>query len=231
MALVLGVVALLLVLASIAFQLVKWVGGHDVVYGLVELTFVGNERNFPTLFSSLILAFASLCLAVIAALTRKAKRPDVARWGVLSAGFLYLAFDEGLSLHERMSIPIQKALGQGALGFHHTYWAIPGLAGLIAVGLFFLGFLRRLPATTRFLFLLAAVVYVGGAIGVEMFSGNYAEAHGERLGYSMVVTLEETLEMAGVIVFIYALLDYVARTFGEVRFRLGSASPHGEGGI
>ena len=198
----------------------KWVGGHDVVYGLVKLTFVGDERNFPTLFSSLILAFASLCLAVVAALIGRARRPDFSKWVILSAGFLYMAFDEALSLHERMSIPIKTALGEGALGFHHTYWAIPGLAGLLVLGLFFIGFLRRLPPRTRVLFLLAAAIFVGGAIGVEMFSGDFAEVHGEKLAYSMVVTVEESLEMAGVILFIYAVLDYVARTFGEIRFRL-----------
>jgi hypothetical protein len=218
---VLTAAAVFVVLLSTAFQLIKYVGGHDEAMGLVALTFVGNERNIPTLFSVLDLAFAALCLAVIAALTRKNRRPDFTKWVVLSAGFLYLAFDEALSLHERMSIPIKAALGEGALGFHHTYWAIPGLAGVIVLGLYFLRFLIRLPARTRTLFVLAGVIFVGGAVGTELFGGDYAEAHGEKLGYAMVSTVEESLEMAGVIVFIYALLDYVAREYREVLFEVG----------
>jgi hypothetical protein len=221
---VLGAVALLLILVSTAFQVVKWVGGRDEALGLVGLTFLGSERNIPTMFSSLILAFAAMCCAVAAASTSARKMPDVPKWVILAAGFLYLAFDEALSLHEQMSVPVKKALGEGALGFRHTYWAIPALAGLIVVGLFFLGFLRRLPARTRFLFLLAGAVYIGGAIGIEMLTGVYYYAYGgERLGFNLVVTLEETFEMAGVILFIYAVLDYIARTFGEVRFRLAGA--------
>jgi hypothetical protein len=224
---VLGAVAVILILVSVAFQLVKFVGGHDEALGLVALTNVGSERNFPALYSSLNLAFASLCCAVVAAMTRKSRMPDVSRWVVLAAGFLYLAFDEALSLHERMSLPIQNLIGKGTLGFRHSFWTIPAFIGLVALALFFLGFLRRLPGRTRLLVVLAGVVYVGGAMGVEYLSGNYAEAHGEKLGYNMIVTVEETLEMSGVILFIYAILDYLARTFGEVRFRLGEGSARG----
>ena len=222
---VLSVVAVLVVLLSTAFQLIKYVGHHDEVFGLVELTFVGNERNIPTLFSVLDLAFASLLLAVIAAITRKNRRPDFSKWVVLAVGFMYLAFDEALSLHERMSVPIKKMVGEGALGFHHTYWAIPGLAGVIVVGLYYLRFLFRLPARTRILFVVAGVIFIGGAVGVEMLSGDFYDTHGDTLGYSMVVTLEESLEIAGVIVFVYAILDYVAREYGEVLFELGAPGP------
>jgi hypothetical protein len=36
------------------------------------------------------------------------------------------------------------------------------------------------------------------------------------------VTIEESLEMAGLIIFIWALLKYLAENFGEVRFRIES---------
>jgi hypothetical protein len=66
----------------------------------------------------------------------------------------------------------------------------------------------------------AATLLIGGAIGIELVGGRYAELHGsEHLTYSMIVTLEESLEMAGVIVFIYALLKYIADNYKEVQFR------------
>ena len=47
----------------------------------------------------------------------------------------------------------------------------------------------------------------GGAIGVELIGGRYLELHGvENLTYAMITTVEESLEMAGVIIFIWALL-------------------------
>lgn len=77
----------------------------------------------------------------------------------------------------------------------------------------------RLPARTAFLFVVSGAVYVGGAIGFELIGGYYAKANGvENLTYSMISTVEESLEMSGVIVFIYALLKYIADNYQEVRF-------------
>ena len=41
------------------------------------------------------------------------------------------------------------------------------------------------------------------------------------------MAIEETLEMAGIIVFIYALLNYIAANYQEVQFGFGDS----EGGI
>lgn len=217
--------AVLLVLVSTGGQLIKYLAGHDEALGLISLTFVGNERNFPTLFSVFILAFAALCCAVIAVLAKKRRDPDPSRWAILSFGFLYLAFDEALSLHERLSVPVRALLGSGTLGFRHSFWTIPAILGSIALGLFFLGFLLRLPAKTRFLFLTAAFLFIGGAAGMEIIGGNYAESHGgdQNLTYAMIATVEESLEMGSVILFIYALLAYIAENYGEVRFQLGDS--------
>jgi hypothetical protein len=216
---VLGAAALFLVLLSTAAYLIKFVTGHDEVFGLLSLVFLDRERNFPTMFSVLILAMVSLIAAFIAALARKHQAPDVSRWIVLSAGFLYLAFDEDLSLHERLSVPVKKLLGTHT-GLHHTFWAVPVLIVVILLGFYFLPFLKRLPARTRWTLLVAGALYVGGAIGFEFLSGNLWSGK-EDLTYAMIATVEESCEMAGVILCIYALLRYLADTYGEVRFLLG----------
>jgi len=46
----------------------------------------------------------------------------------------------------------------------------------------------------------------------------------EDLPYGMIATVEESCEMAGVVLCIYALLRYLADTYGEVRFLLGERS-------
>jgi hypothetical protein len=218
---VLGAAAVFLVLVSTAAYVFRFVTGHDEVMGLLSLAYVDRERNFPTLFSVLILGFAGLIAAVVAALARRSRATDVSRWITLSIGFLYLAFDEGLSLHERLSIPVRELVGTGFLGFSHTFWAIPVLAVVVMLGIYFLPFLQRLPAKTRWTFLLAGTLYVGGAVGIELLSGNYWETVGkDDLTYALIATVEESLEMAGIIVFIYGLLAYLADTHGEVRFLL-----------
>jgi hypothetical protein len=219
----LGAVAFLLVLASIGGQLFKYLLGRDHVYGLVRLFYVDAEQNIPTLFSVLQLLCAALLLTVITVLKKEEKDPDVSRWAILAFGFLLMAIDEASSIHEKLIRPVHRLLGDGPFGIFYFAWVIPGIAIVFVLTLFFLRFLLRLPAKTRFTFMVAGTLFIGGALGLELVGGRYAELHGQRnLTYSMIATVEESLEMAGVIVFIYALLKYIADNYNEVRFRFDS---------
>lgn len=221
----LGAVAFFLVLASIAGQLMVYLTGHEHVYGLVRLFNVGTELNLPAFFSSFLLLFAALLLAVVTVLEKKQGASHVAQWTVLSFGFLLMAVDESVSLHEMLVEPTRKLLGDNDLGAFYFAWVIPGSVLVLALGLYFLKFLLHLPAKTRLTFLAAAIIYLGGAIGFELIGGRYAELHGtHNLAYNMISTVEESFEMAGVIIFIWALLRYIAGTHNEVGFRFDGVS-------
>jgi hypothetical protein len=217
---VLGAVAFLLVLASIGGQVMAHLTRHAQVYALARLFYVDAERNIPSDFSTLLLLFAALLLAVITVLKRQQTDSPVSYWAILSFGFLCMAADEAWSFHERLIKPVRRLLGDDNLGVFYFAWVIPGIALVLVLALFFLRFLLRLPAKTRRTFLMAATLYIGGAIGVELIGGRFAELHGTRnLTYSMMVSVEESLEMAGAITFIWALLVYIADNYKEVRFR------------
>jgi len=214
----LGVVAALLALASVAGQVSKYVFGHDQVYGLVPIFYVDDEQNIPALFSVLLLAGAAFLLTVLTVLKRQQRDRDTIRWGILAAGFLVMAVDEACSLHEKLIPFFRRLLGKGTLGIFYFAWVIPGIAVVGLVGLFYLRFLFRLPPRARLTFVVAATLFVTGALGLELIGGRYAEVHGsQNLTYSMLATIEESLEMAGVIVFIYALLDYMADSHDDIR--------------
>jgi hypothetical protein len=134
---------------------------------------------------------------------------------------MYLAVDEAGRIHELLNRPTKELLGNLATGiFYFAWWVIPGVAITLVFGLSFLKFFIHLPLQIRLLVLLAAILYIGGAVGVELIGSRYAEQHGiENLTYNMITTLEETLEMAGVITFVRALLTYIETNYGEVRFR------------
>ena len=218
---ILGAVAFFLVLASVAGQLTVYLTGHEQVYGLVRLFNVDTELNLPAFFSTFILVFAALLLAVITVLEKKRMAAHISHWAVLTFGFLLMAVDEAVSLHEMLVEPTRKLLGDDNLGAFYFAWVIPGIVIVLVLALYFLKFLLHLPAKTRFTFLLAAIIYLGGAIGLELIGGRYAELHGaHNLTYNMFATIEESLEMAGVIIFIRALLIYIASNFKEVHFRL-----------
>ena len=217
---IVGAVAFLLVLASIGGQFSKFVLGHDYLKGFVPLFYIDEERNIPTYFSVLLMLFSALLLAAIAVLNGKQRIHHVSKWAILSFGFLFMAFDEAFLVHERLISPVRTLLGNSNLRVFYFAWVIPGIPLVLVLGLFFLRFLLHLPATARLRFLMAATLYIGGAIGLELIGGRYAELHGtQNWTYSMIVTVEESLEMAGLIVFIWALLKYCADNYKVVQFR------------
>lgn len=222
---VLGTTALLLVLANIAGQLTKYVWGHDAVYGLIRLFDLDAENNIPSYFSALLLLVAALLLALITILKRTAHAAYEFHWALLACTFLYMAIDEAASIHELLNGPTRNLLGQQASGVFFYGWVITGIAVALAFGLSYLTFLLHLPTKTRWRVIIAAMLYLGGAIGMELIGGLHADLHGiENLTYAMAATVEESLEMAGVIVFIYALLNYIADNYHEIRLRLDSAA-------
>ena len=56
--------------------------------------------------------------------------------------------------------------------------------------------------------LIAAAIYLAGAAGMEMIEAPLDELWGS-LPFSMLVVVEETLEMAGLVFFIYTLLSCI----------------------
>lgn len=220
---ILGAVACLLVLASIGGQFSKFVLGHDTLKWLVRLFYVDMEKNIPTFFSVLLLIFSSLLLAIITLINRKKRTVHVLKWAILSSGFMYLAYDEAFQVHEKLIKPIRILLGGDNLGVFYFAWVIPGIALVLVLALFFLRFMLHLPTKTRLSFLVAVILFIGGAIGVELIGGRYAELNGtQNLMYSMIATIEESLEMGGLIVFIWALLRYCDDNYEEVRFWFGA---------
>jgi hypothetical protein len=122
----------------------------------------------------------------------------VSKWVILSFGFLFMAFDEAFQFHERLNIPVGTLLGNGSLGVFYFPWVSPGIALVLVLGPYFLRFLLHLPAATGLSFLMAATLYIGGAIGVELIGSRHAELHGyENWTYSMIATFEEGLVCSG----------------------------------
>jgi len=58
--------------------------------------------------------------------------------------------------------------------------------------------------------MLSAGLYLSGAIGFEMLGGKSFEVNGLSFTYRVLYTMEETLEMIGLAVFIYTLNWYIS---------------------
>lgn len=155
-----------------------------------------------------MLLLCSVLLAGITLSRRAVSSHYVRHWGLLGAIFLYLAADELLQIHEESSGFLRSILGTD--GFLYYTWIIPALILLFIFGALYASFVITLPAKIRLLFLTAGSIYVAGAVGLEMVGGYYASAHGEESArFIAETTAEEFLEMLGIVVFIYALLEYM----------------------
>lgn len=207
--------------ASTAVQWLSFLTGKKYIFGLVRLLNLDGEANFPTALSVLLLAMATLLLAVVSWNERRKSKANSAHWTMLTAGFCFMTLDEFAMLHELLVGPSRKLIGTQNLGLFYYAWVIPASVGVAVLAIYFLSFLRRLPKETAFRFVLSGVVYLGGCIGVEMLGGMRYEQSGSRdTLYIALVTLEELMEMAGVTLFIRALLLHLKNSTSELRFSI-----------
>ena len=206
----LTVIIVILVILDVVAMFVKYnFTSHYLLYP-IRLVDLDAEINIPTFFSAVTLLIASLLLFYIAQVNR-AVRKDYLAWLVLALTFLYLSLDEAAMIHE-MLIGIFKRSPTNPGLFYNT-WVIPYGIALIIGGVLYIPFLIRLPRRSLILFVVSGIIYVSGAMGVEMFEGKYESVFGTKnLIYDIYCAVEETMEMFGVALFIYALLDYISST-------------------
>lgn len=189
----------------------------NIMFGL------GGEANLPATFSGGLLLFSGLLLGAVALEKRRSGAPFAFQWALLSAVFLFLSLDELASIHDNISKPLNRLYATG--GALMYVWVVPYGLAVVFLLLSLLKFLLRLPAVTRRLFLLSGVLYVGAALGIELLqaASNSQASGGGPLSF-MSVTIEESLEMLGVIVFIYALLTYIEKSLPGFGVQLRVAS-------
>ena len=202
-------------LAAVAFVLVllnmlsAWLwtdDGLDVVsYRYLNMFDLDEEEGFGTWFSVILLLGAGqLCLLI----ARRARRAADGLWGywlVLGLGFHYLSVDEIAGMHEFLN-----TYGDDLLGLSER-WTTYALFGVAALAIAYLPFLyllsQRGQRKTLALLVLSGFLYVGGAVGAEKLSPSDPELF-TLMAYNVGwISLEEGLEMAGVILLIYTLLD------------------------
>jgi hypothetical protein len=208
----LGILVLFLTLAHLLGYVLEQSTGRT--YGLF-LFDLDRERNIPAFFGAILLLSSALLLGIVALGHRKNNRPHF-YWAGLSLIFLFLALDEAAAIHENLISPVRNALNtSGAL---YYAWVIPyGLLFLLLVTVY-ARFVWQLPPKTRLFFIIGGGIFVTGAIGFELIGGYYADIWGtDTTSYALLTMFEEFLEMSGITIFIYALLDYIGQTFPKIQ--------------
>ena len=215
-------IIVLLLLANTLGLFSTYFLGHPSVKGLVPLFNFDTERNIPTLFSAGAILICSLVLW-LTAIRSKQLSVSYMPWMVLSLVFIFLSIDELLSVHERLIGPMQNLFD--ATGAFHYAWIIPYGIAVLSFAIAYFRFLTKLPRKTAALFVLSGCVFVAGAIGFEMLGGVHAQTEGiDNLLYGILYTCEESCEMFGMALFLYALLSHAASEFEQPVLRLVAGS-------
>jgi hypothetical protein len=205
----LGVFALVLALVSLTAQFIKYVGGVEKAYGLIPRMDVDREMSVPSLFSVELLFSLVLILAVIAIYKCKSHDKYRFQWVILALGFLFMTFDEGASIHELIVTPLRGLLGSDLPDFLTFVWILPGMAIVLLLAIYYLKFFLSLSKRMKKGIVISGGVYLCGLLGMELVGGVIVGIFGIRsLIYNIVVTIEESLEMIGLVLAIYTFLDY-----------------------
>jgi hypothetical protein len=221
----LSVIAALVILSTAGQIMVYNAPDFPLRDGIANLFFVAREQNLPTLYSVVMFLAGTLLFGAIADSHRRTGGAYVRHWTALSFLFLLIAVDEQASLHEQTSDMVRGLLniGGGLLWFS---WVVPAGALVVVFAVAFLRFMRHLPRLTRRRLWTAGMLFFGGAIGLEMVGGWWFANHGELNPiYVVIVTVEETLEMLGVTLLVYALLAYIPVGLPDTNWRLRIATP------
>jgi hypothetical protein len=189
---------------------------HNVIfYEVFHQFYFDNKNNLPSFFNTLLLLLASALLYHIY-LAHSGKFFKETKWLVASGLLLFMAIEENASIHVFLS------------GFMPAYspmtmlvWVAPLGVFLIGLSVYFGKLAMRLPRRIAIGFLVSGVIYMSGAVLLDQTGSGIASAAGERnLTYVGISTLEETLEMTGIIIFIHYLLEYIKTELDPVAFRL-----------
>lgn len=210
-----GALALALVAAqALLAAAFWWTREHGVgqLGGLRAAFHLGGEFRIPALFAS----GQALLAAALAWSVHRQERHRA--WGVVAAACLYIGTDELLSVHERVGDAVR---GLGGLettpartlalagGLHVYAWQVVFLPLAAGLGLWLLAQFRALvDRGTLGLLCLAALLFIGGSVGMEAVQAtSVATVAGWRGSDAMHLNLlvEESLETLGMTVAVFVL--------------------------
>ncbi|MBX7257622.1 MAG: hypothetical protein K1Y02_14775 [Candidatus Hydrogenedentes bacterium] len=219
----LTITGILLALHSVG-QISRLAFGHANLKGLVPLFCVEDEFNVPSFWSAILWLMSGAVSGFITLCERRAATKHVVYWAGICILCSYFALDETVQIHERLGtvmVSLVAARGGKVNALLYYLWVVPGGLFALAVFVLYSRFLLALPRRVAVLFVVSGVLFLSGALCMELYEGTL-DAAGKYMGplYTVCVTIEEGLEMVGVSVFVYTLLEYVATAHGQIELKV-----------
>ena len=201
----LSLITLVLITIHIIILCIYYYVGDPDKFDFVRMFDLDMERNVPTLFSSAILLISGFLFYLLSKAPNEVKEGSRPYWLGLSLVFTFLAFDESAKIHEQLGDFTERFVD--ASGYLHYPWVISYGILVLLLGAVYLRFFLKMDKKVFWSFMGAAVIFLSGAIGFELIGANESSQHGtDTVLYSIYYTIEESLEMFGVIYLIHILL-------------------------
>jgi hypothetical protein len=130
-----------------------------------------------------------------------------------------MSLDETAGFHEVVDAPLRDHFA--LTGFLYNPWVFAGALFVAAFALAMIPFLISLPRSIALIFVAAGAIYVGGALGLEPVDAWAESTYGAGSSSQFITTtIEESMEMLGLCVFLHGLLLYMQ----NLGLRLGRAA-------
>lgn len=191
--------------------------GKIPVGAMRNLLYPNAEANLFAWYSSTVLAALGLTFVLMALVARGAGDRTLA-FVILAATSLVLSADETAALHERLGL-VANVLG-AALSWSYA-WLILGVPVALVVGAALLWVARSIDTTLRNRLVLGGVVFLLGAVGGEAVGGMLTKvdlglaADTQYVLHSVAVFVEESLEVAGAVIALWAALTALRARYGS----------------
>lgn len=186
--------------------------------GFVPLFDLNGEYNIPAFYSALAIWFCAALLYYIYQHEKKASAPRAYYWRHFSFLFIFLGIDELASIHEIFG-RFAPMIWERFPGLQISRkWIIPFSPIILAIAVYFFRFFLLLSKENKLRFATAGLVFVTGAVVIEIFGEWYANKHAMPpifRGFSAVA--EEGCEMLGIVLFCRALLIHIRQYTDEAK--------------
>lgn len=170
---------------------------------------IDQEANIPTWFTGGIALYLAMTTSMIASVVKSQGKNHSWGWRGISLMGIYISLDELSGIHELAINPIRENWDVGP--WLYQSWIIPAMALAVLISIIYSRFVWKLPMYSKFYLLLGGLIYLTGAIGVESIGGFVLNTQGLNDWYVQLAHIEEFMEMMGLIVILYSVVEYARR--------------------
>ncbi len=176
-------------------------------FGIEGTSFINlnQEQNIGAWFSTILLASCAFLLLTIGRRAVRLNEKYSRFWFFLAFVFVALSLDEASSVHEMVMVPLHSVLHTD--GLLRYVWVLPALFLVPAFAITSIPFLLSLRRPYGLWIFISGAVFVAGALGMEMLEGL---TDGTGITFVIFYLIEETLEIAGTVSFLFALMSYLS---------------------